>query len=187
MTTEMFEGKKFNKLIQKIEEKHQDKYKIINQRQIKRNSLFFWLKKYEIEIELLTEENTQQQIQQLQKHAHLNQQGIHTSTENFEEKRKKILDMLEKKEEKGINYPTNEAKKAEMMEKIMQEMLTTVEKKEQQKNETVGFLQSKEEAMLRTYYDRLLDAEVNPSIAENLIQLVKDDLDAKDWQHEESG
>ena len=90
MGTETYEGKKFNKLIQKIEEKHQDNYKIVRQRQVKRNPLLFWLKKYEIEIELL-KEDAQKQIQQIQKNAYLQQETQGTSSADFEEKRKKIV------------------------------------------------------------------------------------------------
>lgn len=182
METETFEGKKFNKLIEQIEEKHQENYKIIKQRQVKRSPLLFWLKKYEIEIELVKEE-VQPSVGQLQKHAYLQQDQ--SSSVDFEEKRKKILDMLDKKDANSLNGQTNEAKKMQMMEKIMEEMMAKMEKKEEVPPQEVGFLKAKEEAILLEYYERLLEAEVLPSIAENLIKLVQHDLKQSDWDNAE--
>lgn len=185
MTIHTYKGKKIEKLMKEIEENISSDYKIIKQTESVRNPFLFWLKKYEIEVEVIEDHSeTTQQINQLNKQAYIKQAS---QKSNKSPNTKRLLEMLEEPSipaKAEIRLP----EKFEEIEVIRQAIEQTTEEIIENSSpviETTGYLQQEEELLLLRFYEQLVESEIREDIAKNVMEEVKESLEKENWLSEE--
>lgn len=182
-------------MIEEIEKEYEKNYKIVNQKEVNKVPLLFWMKQYEIEVEVISDvKNTQQQIKQLNKNQLMNEvsqkKNMKFQTdENFETKKQQLLDLLDQNdmEDSKDSIKGDESEQMRIMQNMMEEMLKKIDskKEEQLVNHTPKFLESNSEKVLRYHFDNLVEAEVQEDIAKMIVSEVREGLDENAWMNEE--
>lgn len=166
MTKHTFEGKKIDALIKRIEDKYQDKYKITSQKEMRRNAFLFWLKKYEVEIEVVEEKEVK--VGHLHKNKHVKAKS------KFNDKKKQdLLDMLR---EESVSHQQSKLENEDELNinRVKKEKIETENKKnEVSKAEEKAALSEKR---IKKFRDKLIESEVNEEIVEEIINEVKNKL-----------
>lgn len=195
MNTITFRGKKFNNLIEEIEKEYEKNYKIVNQKEVNKVPLLFWMKQYEIEVEVISDvKSTQQQIKQLNKNHLLNEVSqnknmkFHTD-ENFETKKQQLLDLLDKNdmEDSKATIKGDESEQMKIMQNMMQEMMKKIDSKKEEQGvyRESEFLESNSEKVLRNHFENLIEAEVQEDIARLIVSEVQENLNEDTWLDQE--
>lgn len=193
MKTRTYKGKKFNDLIETIENKYNDNYKILKQREVNKVPLLFWTKQYEIEIEVIEEKEQPVQKEVLKENAiisgvaKMERASSPMSGNNFESKKRMILDMLDEKEQPSAQNQKNgeQSQQMEAMQKMMEEMMLKLESKEKNGEGATSFLKGKGEELYFEYYEKLIESEVESEIAKGIVKEAQVALNTKDWETKE--